>query len=211
MSPVAINGVDKQGVGINGVQVKQALSAANETVNKGVFEATTLSAVDADLAVANIKSGVTIFGVLGTLSLSQDITGSAVSNYISTASTGYIYSVSIAASGELDLSSTSNSFSANSMQVGVASCVGWEGTGNSLKLRLYMNGVSVAESGFLGATGGVLVAVGTSAMAGVKICKATLHNYDAVSSRVFYTGPNSGQGNAPCGGGIIGVGSIKVT
>ncbi len=66
MSPVGINGVDNQGVGINGVQVKQALAAASETVDEGVYDATTLSTVDADLAVGNIKDGVTIFGKLGT-------------------------------------------------------------------------------------------------------------------------------------------------
>lgn len=65
MSPVSINGVDKQGVWINGVQVKQALNAANDTVDKGVYDPTTLSTVDADLAPANIKSGVTIFGKAG--------------------------------------------------------------------------------------------------------------------------------------------------
>ena len=67
MSPVAINGVDKQGVAINGVQVKQALNAANEIVAKGVYDATTLSAVDADLAVDNIKLAENIFGFVGTL------------------------------------------------------------------------------------------------------------------------------------------------
>jgi len=65
MSPVAINGVDKQGVYINGVQVKQTLNAANETVSKGVYNATTLSTVDAELATANIKNGITIFGFAG--------------------------------------------------------------------------------------------------------------------------------------------------
>lgn len=65
MSPVAINGVDKQGVSVNAVQVKQALDAANETVDKGVYDPTTLSTVDGDLAVGNIKLGVTIFGFDG--------------------------------------------------------------------------------------------------------------------------------------------------
>lgn len=67
MSPVAINGVDKQGVDVNGVQVKQSLSDANSTVNKGVYEATLLETVDVDLAVGNIKTGITIFGKVGTL------------------------------------------------------------------------------------------------------------------------------------------------
>ncbi len=65
--PVSINGVDKQGVSINAVQVKQALDPTNETVNKGVYDPTTLSAVDADLQAANIKLAVNIFGKVGTL------------------------------------------------------------------------------------------------------------------------------------------------
>jgi len=73
MSPVSANGVDHQGVYINGEQVKQALDAANETVDEGVYDPTTLSAVDADLATANIKNGITIFGKLGTLVEGTDI------------------------------------------------------------------------------------------------------------------------------------------
>lgn len=58
------------GVGIttllNGQTVKQALSAANSTVSKGVYDATLLETVDADLVVGNIKLGVNIFGKVGT-------------------------------------------------------------------------------------------------------------------------------------------------
>lgn len=43
----------------------QTLSSANDTVDAGYYAATTLSTVDADLATANIKAGVTIFGVAG--------------------------------------------------------------------------------------------------------------------------------------------------
>lgn len=67
MSPVAINGVDKQGVDINGVQVKQNLNAANSTVNKGVYDATLLETVDPDLANGNIKNAINIFGKVGTV------------------------------------------------------------------------------------------------------------------------------------------------
>ena len=38
---------------------------ANDTVTAGYYAATTLSTVDADLATANIKSGITIFGKAG--------------------------------------------------------------------------------------------------------------------------------------------------
>ena len=43
----------------------RTLSPANDTVEAGYYEATTLSAVDSDLAAANIVSGKTIFGVAG--------------------------------------------------------------------------------------------------------------------------------------------------
>lgn len=45
----------------------KTLSDANDTVNAGYYEATTLSAVDADLVPGNIKNGVDIFGVTGRL------------------------------------------------------------------------------------------------------------------------------------------------
>lgn len=44
---------------------KKTLSAGSETVSAGIYDATTLSAVDADLATTNIKSGVTIFSKAG--------------------------------------------------------------------------------------------------------------------------------------------------
>jgi hypothetical protein len=42
------------------------LSSANDTVSAGYYEATTLSAVDADLAPENIRKDVAIFGTVGT-------------------------------------------------------------------------------------------------------------------------------------------------
>jgi len=57
------------GVKLTGSLATQTLSAANDTVTAGNYDATTLSAVDTDLAVENIKSGVTIFGKTGTIAL----------------------------------------------------------------------------------------------------------------------------------------------
>ena len=45
---------------------KQALSASTTTVPAGYYSSTTLTAVDPDLAAANIKGGVELFGKLGT-------------------------------------------------------------------------------------------------------------------------------------------------
>ena len=58
------NGVSLK-IGHNGIQDKAALAAGSETVARGIYDATTLSAVDSDLATANIKSGITVFGKAG--------------------------------------------------------------------------------------------------------------------------------------------------
>ncbi|MBB1127443.1 hypothetical protein HUK38_14665, partial [Thiospirillum jenense] len=47
----------------------QTLSNTNDTVSAGYYAATTLHAVDADLVADNIKSGVSIFGVAGSYSI----------------------------------------------------------------------------------------------------------------------------------------------
>jgi len=50
-----------------GTMPTNTLSVANDTVSAGYYAATTLSAVDTDLAEGNIKSGVNIFGKIGTV------------------------------------------------------------------------------------------------------------------------------------------------
>ena len=57
----------------------QTLSDANETVSAGYYNATTLSAVDTDLAAGNIAADIDIFGVSGTL-LKNLFNGSAGAN-----------------------------------------------------------------------------------------------------------------------------------
>jgi len=53
------------GLPVTGTVATQTLSAANSTVSAGYYSATTLDAVDSDLATGNIKAGATIFGVAG--------------------------------------------------------------------------------------------------------------------------------------------------
>lgn len=140
MSPVAINGVDKQGVYVNGVQVKQALNAANETVNKGVYDPTTLSAVDADLAAGNIKDTVNIFGKVGTVvegALAEDVEGSEVSTAATTIALTGQQSGSHGA--EVVLASKTLTFEADSL----AFAAGFTNSNltTTIYLRLYMGGV----------------------------------------------------------------------
>ena len=55
------------GAAITGTMASQTLSSANAMVAAGYYAATTLPAVDADLAATNILAGVTIFGITGTV------------------------------------------------------------------------------------------------------------------------------------------------
>jgi hypothetical protein len=52
---------------VTGTMATRTLSAANATVSAGYYAATTLTAVDPDLAATNIQSGTVIFGQTGTL------------------------------------------------------------------------------------------------------------------------------------------------
>jgi hypothetical protein len=65
-----------------GTLVTQTLNAASNNVAAGYYAATTLSAVDANLASANIKAGVTIFGVSGKASVVDTSSGNAVASDI---------------------------------------------------------------------------------------------------------------------------------
>ena len=65
-----------------GTMVTQTLNAANNNVAAGYYAATTLSAVDANLASANIKAGVTIFGVNGKPEVVDTTSGDAVAGEI---------------------------------------------------------------------------------------------------------------------------------
>jgi len=72
---------------VNGAQVTgniatQTVSTVSTTVNAGYYTATTLNAVDADLASANIRGGATIFGVNGTENLMDTAGANAVAGDI---------------------------------------------------------------------------------------------------------------------------------
>ena len=69
---------------IAGAIVTQTLSNANDNVAAGYYAATTLRTVDADLAAANIKKDVNIFGVVGTAPISS---GTAVAGDVLTGTT----------------------------------------------------------------------------------------------------------------------------
>ncbi len=66
------------------------LSAANDTVSNGYYAATTLHAVDTDLATNNIRSGVTIFGFAGNTNVVDTSTGNAVAGDVKSGQVAWV-------------------------------------------------------------------------------------------------------------------------
>ena len=79
------------GVKLTGALATQTLNPANDTVTAGYYNATTLSAVDPDLAAGNIAVSTTIFGKLGTYT--SDATATAAN--ILSGQTAYVNGVKI--------------------------------------------------------------------------------------------------------------------
>jgi len=77
-------------LGVTGSVATQTLSVLNDTVAAGYYAATTLSAVDSDLATGNIKSGITIFGIDGNGNVVDTSTGDAVAGDILSAKKAWV-------------------------------------------------------------------------------------------------------------------------
>lgn len=174
--------------------------------------AASLTAVDADLAVGNIKNGVTIFGVLGTYvsTLAQDTSG--LNTYaldIDSQAGGYAVE-NVGAGADLTVASVTPTFNANSIAIAV-SFGSFNRQGTTMTARLYMGGVQMAESGNLpsgAGNRGPSVMVGFRALSGAQVCHLAIHNYDGVPSAMWIHG---GGNNGTLGSGAaIGVGSIKL-
>lgn len=143
-------------------------------------------------------------------SLVDDTTGSTQTALVDDTSSTNIYrlNTTVGAGLDVDLASVTPNFAANSraVAVGIAHAMS---DGASIKIRLYMNGVQVAESAFVAADMVLVMVIGTAALSGAKICKIAAHNYAGSDKAIisfsgaFATGRALGYG--------IAVGSVKVT
>lgn len=199
----------QNGVGIttllNGETVKTALNAANEIVNRGIYNATTLSAVDADLQAANIKLAETIFGFLGTVApgaLAEDTSGDAKTGVVGDTVGGYYKNQVFGNTGEeYDFATVTPTFDASSLAFGVAFAA--VDSVDQAKIRLYMGGVEVAESGPCGAYD-VYRVTGFRALSGAQIVKGSFHCYGDGISGTSWT---KGYTSLPWG---VAAGSVKL-
>ena len=71
------------------------LSPANDTVSNGYYEATTLHAVDPDLATNNIRSGVTIFGFAGNTNVVDTSSGNAMAGDVKSGQVAWVQGVAV--------------------------------------------------------------------------------------------------------------------
>lgn len=196
-----------------GTMPTKAIVAANDLYEEGYHAGNPggLDAIDTDLAPANIKSGVTIFGKVGSYAptLIDDTSGTEASALTGTQTTDHyaLYQM-IEQYEELDLVSKVLTFAAGSraVAVGVAHCAAVNV--NSLKGRLYMAGVEVAESAYLPVVGTAslcVTLVGIAALSGSQTCKLSIYSYEVERYLWVWGGKESGHLIAAG----IGIGSIK--
>lgn len=144
---------------------KQALDSTVETVSAGYYAATTLSAVDTDLAAGNIKPGVTIFGFAGNYTGDAD----AIAADIIMGKTAYVNGVKL--TGTLttqSLSAANDTVTAGNYTATTLSAVDTDLAAGNIKSGI----------GIFGINGSLLPSGGTAGPA------------DVVSGKTFY---GSGQ------------------
>lgn len=177
-----------------GTMPTKTLSPANDTVQAGYYAATTLHAVDADLAAGNIKSGKTIFGFAGTAKPTKyDLDDSPARGTNSLDVPAYVTSVDIAAGSDSAVVQYDSSSTNSGDSVLVGGCVmarDYDACGE-LKLRLYIDGVQVDED-----TAAVAAYYFPDSVrghkdncsAGTVLAELKYHNYDTETRELRYIG-----------------------
>lgn len=196
-----------------GTIAEVAIVNTSENVPAGIHTATTLSAIDADLVAANIRDGTVIFGITGSLEEAVALLEDTISATRSTAaidgssSSGSAILYNIAGSGELDVVTKTDTYDSDSLAV-AAGCGIFMAEGTTyLKARLYMEGVQVAESGYLvNSDHNNVELIESRALSGSEECKFTVKNYDASERDVYAYGADGSTDHLHC---TLTIGSVK--
>ena len=148
-----------------------------------------LPAIDADLAAGNIKDGVTIFGTLGTFinTLNDEDLGIQYSTiHTGTFSTIYrrVTGYDIAGSTAVTVNTKTATYETNALVLAISVFVCSAEDASSLKLQLHMDGVQIAESGFISTTTTRYTLTGSRSMSGSKVVETKVENYN-VAARWF--------------------------
>lgn len=192
-----------------GTMITRTLSPTHDSVAAGYYALTTLSAVDDDLAPGNIKSGVTIFGKVGTVAPEEDVLGTQKGpSELFVSDTYARHAQAIASGADWNAATTTPTFAALSIAVGVAITYGIASDALALKVRLIMGGVQVSESGYIGSLHiDWKLETGTRSLSGAQAVICRIHNYHAESQDFHSYGPIADTD--PVGAAVV-TGSIKI-
>ena len=170
------------GAEVTGDITTQTLSDLNDTVAAGYYAATTLSTVDTDLAVGNIKEGVVIFGKTGTFP--ND--GTALAGEVKTGQTFYTNSsTKITGSGTQTLSPLSETVAAGYYTATTLSTVD-----NDLATANIKSGITIF--GKAGDSNVVDTSLGTAAAG------------DILTGKIAYAAGSEVTGNVAAGSNVSG-------
>ncbi|NJO18324.1 MAG: DUF1566 domain-containing protein [Thioploca sp.] len=92
-----------KGKEITGSLLSRSLSGTSTTVATGIYGATTLEVVDADLVSSNIKSGVTIFGVPGDVNVVDTSSGDALASEILNGKKAWVDGNEVTGTGQISI------------------------------------------------------------------------------------------------------------
>jgi len=172
-----------------------AIAAANDDYPAGYHAGDVggLDAIDADLASANIKSGVTIFGKAGTLAIIHDTMGTDISSQTTKASANIDYEISsqIAPGGDTTILSVTITLAQASVVEGCFygdfRCV--SSADNRGKLRFFIDGVQQSESATiqLNDFGSKYSSANKACSSGDRILRVDVHSYDSANQYCHYS------------------------
>lgn len=175
-----------------------APSAQDDALRYGRAEIT-----DAEIAAAN-KDGATGTACMRTLGTgaqqaaagnhthtltaeAQSVSKSEIARDGGGSFSAYQAQKGIAAESDLDFVSKTDSFSTTSKAVAGAAGWWWASASDSVKARIYMDGVQVGESAYLDGSALTFTTVtGNYSLSGSKIVKLSFHNYSASPRSLFY-------------------------
>lgn len=190
--------ISKSGVGLliykQGIVEKESLSPASETVAKGIYDATTLSTVDTDLAAANIKSAVTIFGKEGTFAggpVVYDAQNCDVDSQVGSGPITVRFEEPVMDPGSDVTILTTTIACAQTTALQAAYFVAGKASNvNSLKLQMYIDGVAQGETGYVGNTAWVQnYDIGHEAVSsGSRTAYLNCHNYGGAVTLMSFSG-----------------------
>lgn len=146
--------------------------------------------------------------------LAEDIIGTGISVHPNTDTSMFKGINDIVPDADADsapLATNTQAYDVNSMAVAVGSVILSSTNAATAKLRLYMDGVQVAESGWIltvGANGAPnLIVIATRALVGNATCYIAAHNYGGAPETLWICGGSQAWTTSFA---IIGIGSIKL-